>query len=154
MGAFLWPASSASGIVYVRLEPFISKRESIMNRRTTLTLSVTALLFVTASAAIAQNAPPTFQGDPDVYKVIFEDQNFRVIAATWKKGVHDKAHSHPVPSVIYALNDCLIRIHAPDGKTRDITDKAGTAMAVPITPSHTAENVGASDCQAIFVERK
>jgi hypothetical protein len=29
---------------------------------------------------LAQTAPPTYQADPDVYKIIFEDQNFRVIA--------------------------------------------------------------------------
>jgi hypothetical protein len=69
-----------------------------MNRGITLALSTMALLFV-ASSGLAQNAPPTYEGDPDVYKVIFEDQNFRVIAVTRKKGVHDKVHGHPVPSV-------------------------------------------------------
>jgi hypothetical protein len=28
----------------------------------------------------AEGSPPTYQADPDVYKVIFEDANFRVIA--------------------------------------------------------------------------
>jgi hypothetical protein len=124
-----------------------------MKMGTTLILSLAALLFVAVSAR-AQDAPPTFQADPDVYKVIFEDQNFRVIAATWKKGVHDKAHSHPVPSVSYAVTDCMLRLYSSDGKTRDVTPKAGTSMAVPLTPSHSAENVGASDCQLVLVERK
>jgi hypothetical protein len=106
------------------------------------------------SAATAQNAPPSYQGDPDVYKVIFEDESFRVIAATWKKGTTDKPHSHPLPFVSYALNDCTLRLHNPDGTTRDITNKAGTASAGRTTTSHTAENISATDCQAIFVERK
>jgi hypothetical protein len=63
-----------------------------------LALATTTLLALASSAAMAQNAPPTYQGDPDVYKVIFEDQNFRVIDAVRKKGVHDKLHSHPVRS--------------------------------------------------------
>jgi hypothetical protein len=66
-----------------------------MRHRTMLLLSLIAIATVTTAAA--QNAPPTYQGDPDVYKLIFEDQNFRVIAATWKKGITDKAHSHPAP---------------------------------------------------------
>jgi hypothetical protein len=123
-----------------------------MNRCTTLALSTMALL--AASAAMAQTAPPTYQADPSVYKVIFEDENFRVIEGTWKKGEHDKAHSHPVPSVSYALNDCIIRVYAADGKTTDVTNKAGTARAVPITPSHSAENISPGDCQVVFVERK
>ena len=112
-----------------------------------------ALGLVTATAAFAQNAPPTYQADPDVYKVIFEDANFRVIAATWKKGTRDKEHAHPLPSVGYAVTDCTLK-YAPDGKSRDVNSKAGSANAVPTTQSHHAENVGASDCQVVFVERK
>jgi quercetin dioxygenase-like cupin family protein len=125
-----------------------------MSRLPAFILSATALALTASYAALAQNAPPTYQADPGVYKVIFEDQNFRVIAATWKKGAHDKAHSHPVPSVIYALSDCSLRVTAPDGTKRDITNKAGSATPVPITASHSAENVGSTDCQAVFVERK
>ncbi len=125
-----------------------------MNRCTTLALSTMALLYTASPAALAQTAPPTYQGDPAVYKVIFEDQNFRVIAATWPKGMHDKGHSHPVPSIAYALTDCVIRVHEPDGKTRDITNKAGAAQTVPITHSHSAENIGPDECRVLFVERK
>ena len=125
-----------------------------MNRCTTLALGAMAMLAVTSFAALAQTAPPTYQADPSVYKVIFEDQNFRVIEATWKKGEHDKTHSHPVPSVAYALTDCIIRIHQPDGKTRDITNKAGTATAVPTTKSHSTENVSPGECRILLVERK
>ena len=111
-------------------------------------------LFAAVSATAAQESPPTYQGDPDTYKVIFEDQNFRVIAATWKKGTTDKPHSHPVPFVVYPLTDCTIRLHNADGSTRESPSKAGTVFAGPIAASHTAENISSSDCQAIFVERK
>jgi hypothetical protein len=108
----------------------------------TLALGTIAMLSVTSFAALAQTAPPTYQADPGVYKVIFEDQNFRVMEGTWKKGERDKAHSHPVPSVGYALTDCVIRIHQPDGKTRDITNKAGTALTIPMTGSRMPGAVG------------
>ena len=58
------------------------------------------------SAAFAQSSEPSYKGDPDVYKVIFEDVNFRVIESLRKKGVHDKPHSHPVPSIVYNITDC------------------------------------------------
>jgi hypothetical protein len=105
-------------------------------------------------SAAAQDAPPSYQADPSVYKVIFEDQNFRVIAATWTKGAADKPHSHPLPFVVYALDDCTVRVHNPDGTTRELKNKAGGASAGPITVSHTAENIGDSQCRAILVERK
>ncbi len=125
-----------------------------MNRYTTLALGTMAMLSVTSFAASAQTAPPTYQADPSVYKVIFEDQNFRVIEATWKKGENDKSHSHPVPSIVYTLTDCAIRLHDPDGKTRDFNNKAGMALTVPTTQSHTAENIGPGECRVLLVERK
>lgn len=114
-----------------------------------------ALLAATCCSAFAQSGGPTYQGDPDTYKVIFENETFRVIAATWKAGTTDKPHTHPLPSVIYFLTDCTQKLHAADGSIRDANSKAGTARPVPIiTKPHTAQNVGSSDCRAIFVEKK
>jgi len=53
-----------------------------MERKITAALSATLLLSMASSASLAQTAPPTYEGDPAVYKVIFEDQNFRVIIGT------------------------------------------------------------------------
>lgn len=106
-------------------------------------------------AAYAQEAKPSYEADPSTYKVIFENQNFRVIEATWKAGQTDKPHTHPIPSVIYNLTGCTLKLHNADGKVREATSKPGTANAAPIVlKPHTAENVGSTDCRAIIVERK
>jgi hypothetical protein len=119
-----------------------------------IAMLVSAFLTVAPSPAVAQSSPPSYQGDPDVYKVIFEDDNFRVIKSLRKKGEHDKPHSHPLPSVVYFLTDCPTRVYTPDGKTSETTSKAGTARSAPITQSHSAENIGSADCESLFVERK
>ena len=125
-----------------------------MDGRAIFALSMLTLVYLASSVAVAQDAPPTYQGDPDVYKIIFEYQNFRVIAVTRKKGVHDKVHGHPVPSVSYNVTDCTTKQYGADGKTSESTNKAGTARAIPIISSHSAENTGSADCQQVFVERK
>lgn len=122
-----------------------------MPRRAVLGLG-TAMIWIVSAAA--QESPTSYQADPTTYKVIFEDQNFRMILGTWKKGTTDKPHSHPAPFVVYALNDCTLLIHNPDGTTHEIKNTAGTGFAGIPTASHTAENVGESDCRAIFVEHK
>ncbi|AMN44142.1 hypothetical protein [Rhodoplanes sp. Z2-YC6860] len=104
--------------------------------------------------ATAQTAEPSYKGDPDVYKVIFEDANFRVIEANRKKGVHDKVHGHPAPSIVYNVTDCKTKQYAADGKTSERESKAGTVTAVPVIASHSAENTGGTDCKQIFVEKK
>lgn len=113
-----------------------------------------ALFGALASSAAAQTAEPTYKGDPSVYKVIFEDANFRVIGINRAKGVKDKAHSHPVAGIIYNVTDCKTKLHNPDGKVIDNEGKAGTANATPIVASHQAENVGTADCKQIIVEKK
>jgi hypothetical protein len=129
-----------------------SKKERCMKK-----LALLALAAGTISTSIvwAQNsAPPSYKGDPDVYKVIFEDANFRVIVGTRKAGQKDKAHSHPLPGIIYNVNDCKNRIYEANGKERLADNKAGTAAATPITASHRTENIGTSDCVQVFVEKK
>jgi len=113
-----------------------------------------ATLVCWLSAAVAQTAPPTYEADPSVYKIIFEDQNFRVIAATWQAGQGDKPHSHSVGSLAYALTDCALKVTSADGKVADINPKVGHANTVPMTPSHTATNVGPGECRVILIERK
>jgi hypothetical protein len=107
------------------------------------------------SHAGAQTAEPTFKGDPDVYKIVFEDANFRVIEATRKKGARDKVHSHPAESVVYNITDCPTKLYDGSGKlVREDDSKAGMARAVPVIPAHSAENTGSGDCRQIFFEKK
>jgi hypothetical protein len=124
-----------------------------MTVRTAVLIAAIAIM-CGGSAVTAQTAEPTYKGDPDVYKLLFEDQNFRVIGITRKKGVHDKAHGHPSPGVIYNITDCKTKLYDPDGKSRESNQKAGTAGPVPVVASHTAENLGDADCQQVIVERK
>lgn len=118
-------------------------------------LAVAGILTVaTAGAWAQQKAEPTYKGDPSVYKLIYEDANFRVIEAVRPKGVHDKVHSHPSPAIVYALTDCKTKTYAADGKTSETARKAGSVGPVPVIAAHSAENTGDSDCKQIFVERK
>jgi hypothetical protein len=124
-----------------------------MNRPIIYALSAISFFCVLPNA-LAQNAAPSYQADSDVYKVIFEDANFRVISINRKKGVADKPHSHPVPGVIYHVTDCSTKLRDANGQTRDSISKAGSANAAPIVASHTAENTGSTDCRQVIVEKK
>jgi hypothetical protein len=113
-----------------------------------------SIALVGCSVAVAQTAEPTYKGDPNVYKVIAEDGNYRVIEAYRKKGVHDKLHSHPVPFVVVNLTDCKTKMYGADGKVSEKIDKAGSVQITPVIPGHSAENIGDADCRQIFVEKK
>ncbi len=117
-------------------------------------LGTAILVGLSPSASVAQSAAPSYTADPSVYKVIFEDANLRVIAVDRKKGVFDKLHSHLLSGIVYNITDCKTKLASPDGKS-DVRDtKAGTVQATPVTPGHTAENIGTEDCKQILVEKK
>lgn len=103
--------------------------------------------------AVAGDAPLSFHANPDVYKVLAENDELRVVLATWKPGHKDKDHSHPMAAV-YTLKDCHARIATPDGKMKEVNNKAGGARVNPAVASHTFENIGQNECQQVLVERK
>jgi hypothetical protein len=125
-----------------------------MIRGALIALGLAAATSALPTAVFAQEAPPAYLADPGVYGVIFEDERFRVIAATWGPGEGDKPHSHPVPSVVYSLNNCTLKLTSASGETTIIHNKAGRANAVPYTASHTAKNIGRATCHVVFVEHK
>ncbi len=119
-----------------------------------MALGAALLTGLCSSASTAQTAEPSYKAAPDVYKVILEDANYRVIEAIHKKGVRDAAHGHPVTFVVVNLTDCKTRLYGADGKSVDRVSKAGEVQVNPAIPSHSAENFGDADCKQIFVERK
>ncbi len=127
---------------------------SPMRYQTALAIAASAALSTVSSVAMAQDAEPSYKADPSVYKVVFENQYFRVIEANKEKGQRDRAHSHPVQSVVYFFTDCSEKLTGPDGQSRNTSNKAGHVVAPPIVKSHTSENIGSGACHQLFVERK
>jgi hypothetical protein len=121
-----------------------------MNFRNTVTA---AALLVAPYAGAAGDAPLSFHANPDIYKVLAENDEMRVVLATWPAGYKDKSHSHPMAAV-YTIKDCHARITTPDGKVKEVTNKAGLARVNPAVVSHSFENIGKSECQQVLVERK
>jgi len=115
-------------------------------------ISLAALLAsATVGIAQAQPLPRSFDASPDVYRVIAQDEQFKVISVTWKPGQKDVLHSHPA-SAVYYLTDCSLRIHAQDGTFRDAKPTAGMAIVQKPIPAHILENTGASDCRLVMFE--
>jgi quercetin dioxygenase-like cupin family protein len=112
-----------------------------------------ATLLGTTAAALAQSVPHSLVASPDIYKVIAENDQYRVIEVTWKPGQRDQFHSHPASAVYYPMN-CTVRGHLPSGASADRTVKAGTANVQGPIPSHSVENTGQADCKMIMFEPK
>lgn len=114
-------------------------------------LTALSLSLLTLASAHAQQPPRSFVASPDIYKVLAENEQYKVIAVTWKPGQKDVLHSHPANAVYY-LTDCSLRIQAQDGSFREVKPKAGAAIVQASIAGHVLENVGLTECRLIMFE--
>jgi ketosteroid isomerase-like protein len=102
-----------------------------------------------AAAARAQDAPAV---DPDHYKVVFENDQVRVLRITY--GPHEKSvmHSHPQGVAIY-MDDLKGQFTLPDGS---VVDSGGKARSVFWTEggAHQPENLADTPFEVIQIEMK
>lgn len=118
---------------------------------------IAALVLMAAAiiwtSAFAQNAPSAMVASPDVYKIIKENDDVRLIMSVWKPGQRDKWHSHP-HLLSYFLTGCKLRIHFPGGKTSDHNPPQGLVGKQAPVKSHSFENTGDTECRILIVESK
>lgn len=90
--------------------------------------------------------------DPDKYKVVFENEQVRVLEYVDHPGDRTSLHAHP-DSVLYTLSEFRRRLYNADGESRDVEFSSGTTGWLP-AQRHAGHNVGDSDTHVIFVELK
>ena len=101
-----------------------------------------------------KTVPQSYVADPTVYKLIGENETFRVVLATWKPGQRDAYHSHS-ELVAYRLTDCKGRGYKADGTVAgEGENKAGSLRFQKPVASHSVENTGSAECRVLIVERK
>ncbi len=110
---------------------------------------LTALLFVLAAPALAQDAA---KADPDHYKVEFENDEVRVLRITYGPGEKSSMHHHP-DAVAVMLTDGDFVMHMPDGTAEESGFPAGAAAWTPEV-THLPENRGDSEAVVILIEMK
>ena len=108
--------------------------------------SICALVIGTA---VAQD--PTVV-DAKHYKVTFENEQVRVLKITYGPKEKSVMHEHPNGVAIF-LVDGQIRFQLPDGKSQDVTVKAGDSMFAP-GGKHLPENIGDKPFEVVLVELK
>jgi hypothetical protein len=164
---FLWRAGMAIEFAFAELPTNREKKHSVRLRSVLLLLAGFAggILATNTIAWSRQRAtiPDAVIASPDHYKVEFENEFVRVIRV--KLGPHEKAvmHQHPGPgAVIVRLTDQDARLTAPDGTSRELHYKTGSAMWSVSTPgadlttqsAHAEENLSDKPFEQIRIEPK
>ena len=89
--------------------------------------------------------------NPDLYRLVMENQRVRVLEYHDRPGDRTKPHRHP-DSVMVTLSAFRRRL-VGGNTTREVAMEAGTTSWLP-AQEHAGENIGDTDTHVIFVELK
>jgi quercetin dioxygenase-like cupin family protein len=89
--------------------------------------------------------------NPDLYKVVFENERVRVLEYKDRPGDRTTPHEHP-DSVMHTLSTFRRRLGA-DGGEREVELPAGMTAWLP-AQRHYGENIGDTETHVLFVELK
>ena len=90
--------------------------------------------------------------DPKHYKVEFENDEVRVLRIQYGPGEKSPMHSHPDGVQVF-LTDVHAKFTYPDGKSEELTGKAGEAKWHPAF-AHQPESLSDKPFELILVEMK
>lgn len=107
------------------------------------------LLMILVKSALA-NDP--LQVAPNMYHLLFENDEVRVMKVDFKPGQKIEKHSHPDHYVVVEKPGTL-RIWKEDGSSSDVELKKDQVVWIP-AETHWAQNIGKTEISLIVNERK
>ena len=122
-----------------------------MARCVYLAVGVALGVFGTAATGRVATQDPV-KVSPHLYSVRLDNDRVRILEYRLKPGEKESTHRHP-PGVVYVLNAAIVRSTLPDGKTVEISSKAGDVSWRDAT-SHSLENVGQSEAHNLAIDVK
>ncbi|MCZ6702224.1 MAG: cupin domain-containing protein [Ignavibacteria bacterium] len=113
--------------------------------------SLVVLLFVLlfSGSALAQDPAKV---DSNHYKVVFENDDVRVLRITYGPGEKSVMHYHPENVAVF-LTDNQVEFNLPDGEVVEMAATEGQAVWAP-AGKHLPKNVGDKPFELILVELK
>tara|TARA_A100001037_G_C15149413_1_gene638232 strand:+ start:3714 stop:4418 length:705 start_codon:yes stop_codon:yes gene_type:complete len=90
---------------------------------------------------------------PDVYKVLLENDDIKVLEVTFEPGQSDKMHDH-YPATVYIMQGGNAQVTLPDGSINEIRPPTGLIVHNPGKPRHQVKNIGDNIIKIILFERK
>ena len=114
-------------------------------------LSVLAVATLLGSAGTMRAQDPV-KVDPTHYKVVFENDQVRVLRIHYAPGEKSIMHSHPDAVAVF-LEDITAKMTHPDGKSDEMSAKKGDAVFTP-PATHQPENIGKGPLDLVLVELK
>jgi quercetin dioxygenase-like cupin family protein len=117
------------------------------------TLSIIAFTSISDDTSTVSSELQPEIVSPDVYRVLFEDENIKVIEVEHEPGESDDFHGHH-PMTWYAVQGGTLEMTAEDGSVNVVEIKTGQIGRPLQGQVHKAKNVGDTKFKAILFEEK
>ena len=114
---------------------------------------LSALIISAVCIANQSHAQDAVAVSPDIYTVLFENDEIRVLELEYEPGERDAMHSHPKYTIVTKEGGTL-RIHTEGKEPRDADMQVDQPRLVGPVTAHWAENVGDTTIRVIAVEFK
>lgn len=119
-------------------------------RQALVSLALTAPM---AAWAVPAAAVEPGEGDPGVFKRVFENHRIRILEVTTEPGQAEGWHSHP-RYFAYVISGGRLRHETPDGETSEVELTAGMNRMLQPVEWHQGVNIGDSTVKILLVELK
>jgi quercetin dioxygenase-like cupin family protein len=117
-----------------------------------LFISSLLLFFISCSGSKDKPLNPEIVS-PDVYKVLLENDDVKVLEATFEPGQGDNMHDHD-PVTFYVLQGGKARVTLPDGTVNDREVATGFTGNNTTSQRHQVTNIGENAIKILLIERK
>lgn len=89
---------------------------------------------------------------PESHRVVFENEQIRMLEVTVKAGEKVPMHTNP-ENINYILKAGTLRLINPDGSGMDVVLAEGQVIPAPVG-RHAVENIGTTEVKTICIELK
>ena len=116
-----------------------------------LLISTVLLFFIACSSNDISLLPEKVS--PDVYKVLLENEDIKILEVTFAPGQSDNMHEH-YPATVYIVEGGKAQVTLPDGTVNEINPPSDFILHNPEKAKHQVKNIGDNTMKIILFERK
>ena len=116
-----------------------------------LFISTVLIFFIACSSSDISLLPEKVS--PDVYKVLLENDDIKILEVTFAPGQSDNMHEH-YPATVYIVEGGKAQVTLPDGTVNEINPPSDFILHNPEKAKHQVKNIGANTMKIILFERK
>ena len=116
-----------------------------------LLISTVLLFFIACSSSDISLLPEKVS--PDVYKVLLENEDIKILEVTFAPGQSDNMHEH-YPATVYIVEGGKAEVTLPDGTVNEINPPSDFIVHNPKNAKHQVKNIGDNTMKIILFERK